>query len=100
MQRSRLKNIANRSGKQADKLRYKKQRNLAVRLNRKAKFKYFNNLSSDPSNKMFWKSCKPYFTNKGSTSSNNIMLKENDNIVREGKDITFTFNEFFGSIVL
>jgi len=37
MQRSKLKNIANKSGKPEDMVRYRKQRNLVVSLNRQAK---------------------------------------------------------------
>ena len=56
MERSRLKNKANKSGKPADKTAYKAQRNLVVKLNKEAK-KYFL--------KNFWKLCKPFFTEKG-----------------------------------
>ena len=43
--RSRLKNKANKSQLPADLSKYKKQRNLVVKLNKKHKKEYFENLS-------------------------------------------------------
>ena len=45
---------------------YKKQRNYVVALNQKSKYKYFNNLDVSKEVKSFWKTCKPYFSNKHS----------------------------------
>ena len=42
----------------------------------------------------FWKSVKPYFSNKGS-SSNKITLVENDAIITNDKVISKTMNKFF-----
>ena len=41
MKRSNLKNIANKSGKTEDKKRYKIQRNVVTKLNKKLKKAYF-----------------------------------------------------------
>ena len=41
MRRSNLKNIAKKSGKVADKKRYKIQRNVVTKLNKKLKKAYF-----------------------------------------------------------
>ena len=67
MTRSRLKNKANKSGKEEDLKAYKKQRNLVLKLNRKAKRNFLKSCISTNvkmKNKSFWKLCKPFFTEK------------------------------------
>ena len=81
MHRSRLKYIyiyiyiRKRNDKYWGK--YKKQRNFCVDLLRKTKTEYFKNLNvkdlSD--NRKFWKTIKPYFSNKG-LNSNKLLLNE------------------------
>ena len=44
MQRTRLKNIANKTGNEDDLKRFRKQRNLVVKLNRDAKRNFYNNI--------------------------------------------------------
>ena len=51
MKRSQLKNKANRIKKLEDITKYKKQRNLVVKLNRESKTKYFDNIQTS---KNFW----------------------------------------------
>ena len=46
MERSKLKNRANKTKNQSDKKNGKKQRNYVVPLNKKAKLEYFNNFDS------------------------------------------------------
>ena len=61
MTRSRLKNKANKSGKEEDLKAYKKQRNLVLKLNRKAKKNFLESCISTNDrmeNKNFWKLCK------------------------------------------
>jgi len=60
MQRSKLKNIANKSGKPEDMVRYRKQRNLVVSLNRQAKRDFLSKARHTPS-QGFWKTLKPLF---------------------------------------
>ena len=77
MTRSRLKNKANKSGKEEDLKAYKKQRNLVLKLNRKAKKNFLKSCISTNDkmkNKNFWKLCKPFFTEKGSQYNQNITL--------------------------
>ena len=77
MTRSRLKNKANKSGKEEDLKAYKKQRNLVLKLNRKATKNFFKNCISTNNkmmNKNFWKLCQPFFTEKGSQYNQNITL--------------------------
>ena len=54
MKRSRLKNKANKSHLPADLSKYKKQRNLVVKLNMKHKKEYFENLNVATNSKPFW----------------------------------------------
>ena len=68
MKRSRLKNKANKSGKEEDLKAYKKQRNLVLKLNRKAKKNFLKSCFSTNGkmkNKNFWKLCKPFFYREG-----------------------------------
>ena len=61
MTRPRLKNKANKSGKEEDLKAYKKQRNLVLKLNRKAKsfLKSCTSTNDKMKNKNFWKLCNP-----------------------------------------
>ena len=81
MKKSRLKNNASRSNDPVDIANYKKQCNLVVSLNRKAKSKYFNEVSNTESSRPFWEFCKPYFSNKHSRGDSKIMFIENDKMV-------------------
>ena len=63
--RSRLKNKANKSGKE-DKRLYNIQRNKVSKLNNKLKKTYFKEKLPKGNNvKDFWNYCKLHFTNKG-----------------------------------
>ena len=98
MNRSRLKNRANKTKSPTDIKNYKKQRNYVVKLNKTAKFQYFNE-SDEKNQKSFWKNCKPFFTNKHSKADTNIVLKENGELLLENDKIADTFNSYFGNIV-
>ena len=67
MTHSRLKNIYNKKRSYDNWDKYKKQRNLSVKLLPKTKQDYFNNIDikSFSDTKKFWKTIKPYFSNKG-----------------------------------
>ena len=66
MHRSRLKNIYIHKRNDKNLENYEKQRNFCYYLLRKTKTEYFKNLNvkdlSD--NRKFWKTVKPYFSNK------------------------------------
>ena len=72
MVRSKLKNKANKTKNSDDIARYRKQRNLVVNLNRRAKKSYFNN--SMHSSKSFWKSVKPYVDSKCRNGEERLIL--------------------------
>ena len=83
MKRSRLKNKANRSKDPVDIANYEKQRNLIISLNRQAKSKYSNEDSNIESSRLFWETCKPYFSNKHARGDSKIILIENDKMLLE-----------------
>ena len=98
MERSKLKNKANKTKEPTDIRNYKKQQNYVVNLNKEAKLEYFSKYESNDS-KPFWVNCKPYFTNKHSKADTDIMLSENGELILKNKEIAITFNDHFGSIV-
>ena len=64
-------------------MKYKQERNYFVKLLRKKKMKYFQNMDVSKVNnqKMFWKTVKPRFSNKYKTA-NTIILTERDMIMK------------------
>ena len=98
MKRSRLKNKANKTRKAVDIFNYKKQRNLVVKINNECKREYFDKLNVKTTTKPFWKTCKPYFSNKHSHGGSKITLIENDRIISENNKIAKTFNTYFESV--
>ena len=75
------------------------QRNCCVNLLRKTKKQYHGSLSvkSLMDNQTFWKTIKPYFSDKGS-NSRRIILLENDSILTDDKNIAKTMNTCFTNI--
>ena len=56
------------------------------------------NFTADYNSKPFWKSCKPYLSNRNSYIKENIMLLENHKLLSKQKDVTAIFNKHSGSI--
>ena len=54
MKRSQLKNKANKTKSVDDLIKYKKQRNLVVKLNKNCKKEFFDNLETKNNSKSFW----------------------------------------------
>ena len=96
MHRSKLKSIYSKKRTDVNWANYKKQRNFCVTLLRRTKKEYFQNLNvkylSD--NKKFWKTIKPYFSNKG-LNSNKMLLKEKGKLVSDEKQLASIINKFF-----
>ena len=87
MKRSKLKNKANRTKLQEDIAKYKKQRNLVVKLNRDSKLRYFDNIETLKNSKTFWNECKPYFSNKHAHGDSKIILIENEKITNNLNEV-------------
>ena len=66
LKRSQLKNKTSKTRNATDILNYKKKRNYVVKLNNQCKKDHFDRLNPVKDSKPFWKSCKPYFSNKHS----------------------------------
>ena len=99
MHRSKLKNIFNKTKTVHAKEQYKRQRNFCVNLLRKNKKTYFRNLEVKDlkDNRKFWKTIKPFFSNKGS-SGNKLLLKENNRLISDESELSVIMNEFFVNI--
>ena len=99
MLRSRLKNNLNKQRSDENWNNYKKQRNFCVKLLRQTKEKFFSdiNVKSISDNKKFWKTIKPFFSNKG-LNTNSMMLVEDNGIVRNEEIIANIMNNYFTNI--
>ena len=76
---------------------YRKKRNEFVKINRASRQNYFRENCKEGNSKTFWKTVRPYISNKG-VQSNDFMLKEGDDIITDAKTIASVFNEYFISI--
>ena len=100
MKRSRLRNKFLRDKADISREEYKKQRNLCVSLQKKAKKDHFANLDikSVTDKKKFWQTVKPLFSNKVKAKTV-IKLVENDAMIDDESEIAKNFNEYFVNIV-
>ena len=94
MKRSQLKNKANKTKSIDNLIKYKKQRNLVVKLNKNCKKEFFDNLETKNNSKSFWDKCKPYFSNKHSKGDSDILLIEKDELLLKNKKVTDVFNSY------
>ena len=81
--RSQLKKKFNNNKCEKNSKKYKQQRNYCVKLLRKTKMEYFQNMNVNKvnDNKMFWKTVKRSFSNKCRTA-NTIILTDVDMIIK------------------
>ena len=98
MKRSQLKNKANKFKSIYDLIKYKKQRNLVVKLNKNCKKEFFDNLKTKNNSKLFLDKFKPYFSNKHSKGDSDILLIENDELLLNNKKVADVFSSYFQSI--
>ena len=96
---SKLRNRYNKNRTEENERAFKKQRNWCVKLLRKTKCKYYQNLDlknlSD--NRKFWKTVKPILSGKVQTSSS-VTLAEGSQFISNDKAIAEIFNEYFVNI--
>ena len=59
---------------------------------------HFDRLNPVKDSKPFWKSFKPYFSNKHSFGDSKISLSENGEFLTENNKIAKTFNSFFEAV--
>ena len=72
---------------------------LCTRITRTAKISHFENLCKNPSSNEFWKTVKPFITDKGHYTSEDYMLEENDDLIKDNKKICDLFHDFFVNII-
>ena len=101
MTRTRLRNrfLKNRSNRNRDL--FSKQRNLCVSLLRKSKKDYFSkpNKKQITDSKRFWKTVKPFLSNKVQSSERINLTDENDSLVTDCGKVANQLNSFFSSVV-
>ena len=99
MKRTNLKNIANKSKREADIRNYKDQRNHVVNLNIKTKREYFKSIQSRTieNDKKFWKTVKPLFSNTNAMSEK-ITLIQDDKILSKDAEVAECLNTYFTNI--
>ena len=75
--RSRLKSKYIKNPSEVNKKLYKRQRNKCVSIRKKSMKQYFSNITSKGTvtNREFWKTMKPFLTNKGFLDNSDIMLR-------------------------
>ena len=100
MKRTKLCNKLLKERTDESKKRYTSQQNYFVSLLKKTKKNYYNSLNEKDvsDNKTFWKTVKPFFSDK-IISKEQILLVENDEIVSKDGKIAESLNSFFSSIV-
>ena len=99
MHRSKLKSIFHKTRAKEDWSNYKKQRNFFIDLLRNSKKTYFQklNIKESANNKTFWKTLKPFFSNKG-LNANKLLLREKDAVVADEKALVTMVNNYFVNI--
>ena len=112
MKRSRLRNKFLNTKSDIDRKAYNKQRNLCVSLIRSEKKNFFSNInpSDITDNKTFWKTVKPFFTDKIKTKSKITLIEKkvvsqegqeeivSEKIITEDQAVAEVFNKFFINI--
>ena len=99
MKRSKLRNIFNKKRSSENWQSYKRQRNICSNILKSTKKTCFEtlNINEITDNRQFWKTVKPFFTDK-CKASNNIILTEKNETLNDNKKISNTFNEYFTNI--
>ena len=100
MTRSALKNKFYKDSTPENKIAYKKQQNYCSRLYKKERKRYYEKLDvkNVTDNKTFWKTVKPFLSEKGNTFSK-ITLVEGDEIIYNDQNVAQKLNEFFSNTV-
>ena len=96
MKRSELATKLRKNPTEENSKAFKKQRNFCSRLYKKERKKYFDNLDlrKITDNKEFWKTVKPFMSNKNSLTQK-ISLKEGDQIVSDDAEVANLLNKHF-----
>ena len=100
MTRSRLRNRYLKNPNVTNHNAYRKHRNFCVRLFKKEKKSYYENLDTNKftNNNSFWKEIKPLFSDK-QLSCRKITLVEDEEIISKDIEIAEIMNTYFSEIV-
>ena len=100
MRRSYLEKVYYKNKLEKSFKAYKKQKNFCSRLYKKERKRFFNSLNPSfvTDNKLFWKTIKPFFSNKGNYGSQ-IKLIEKDEVLQDDDLIAKDLNKFFKNAV-
>ena len=100
MNSSRLLNRYRKEKTDATRSAYKRRINFCVKLLRKTKKEFYNNLKVKyiTENKLFWKTVKPSFIDK-TLKDERITLVENNKVVSDESKLVDIFGKYFGNIV-
>ena len=96
MRRSHLEKVYYKNKSEKSFKAYKKQKNFCSILYKKERKRFFNNLNLSfvTDNKSFWKTIKPFFSNKGNYGAQ-IILVEKDEVLQDDDLIAKELNKFF-----
>ena len=99
MLRSRCKNTYFKNKTVENWEKYRKLRNQCVKLTNKVKREYFDNINinSLKDNKTFWRTIKPFFSEK-TKNTEKIVLVENNEIIMDDRVNAETMNDYFVNI--
>ena len=99
MKRSRQRNKFNLDPPTENWNNLKHERNICNKILKENNKEYFNNISIKNicDNKKFWRTIKPFFTDKNK-SGNNIILTENDRIINDDQNIANILVDHFTNI--
>ena len=97
MQRAKLKNKYYKVPTEENNLLYKRQRNYCSNLLKKVKKSYYNNLDINifKDNKKFWKSIRPFFSDKQKDYQKEFILIENDVVISDENKVAEKMNNYF-----
>ena len=92
MKRSKLRNTFNKKRSSENWQNYKRQRNICSNILKSTKKTFFEtlNINEITGNRKFWKTVKPFFTDKCKTT-NNIILTEKNETLNNNKKIPTPF---------
>ena len=98
-ERDRLKKKSNKSRNHEDWEKYRLIRNKIVSMRRKAMQDYFQRLCVDryADQRKFWSTIKPYIKKRKSKQNGRIVLKDNERIIRDKREVAEILNNFFTS---
>ena len=101
MNRYKLRNRYIKWPSRENFLDYKRAKNTCNNLSKFAKMSYFDKFTSKGfvSNKAFWNTVKPFLTNKGFLTSENITIKRKDKVVTDNSKPAHLFHNHYINIV-